>query len=109
MMPLVFDAMGGTHVRNRVEAFVHRVRRNREERPAGTRAAADARPAQGFAAGSAVRLKELFDQKLFDIRIPNVRLSEMKVPHLKVPDVKLPEVLLGWKKKGDPKGNGSDV
>jgi len=29
IMPLVFDAMGGTHIRNRVEAFVHRVERNR--------------------------------------------------------------------------------
>lgn len=42
MMPLVFDAMGPTHTRNRVEAFVHRVKRSREIRlaqtpvPAGT-------------------------------------------------------------------------
>lgn len=42
MMPLVFDAMGPTHTRNRVEAFVHRVKRSREKRlaqipiPAGT-------------------------------------------------------------------------
>ncbi len=32
MMPLVFDAMGGTHVKNRVEAFVHRVERSRGEK-----------------------------------------------------------------------------
>lgn len=32
MMPLVFDGMGGTHARNRVEAFVHRVKRGRDER-----------------------------------------------------------------------------
>lgn len=35
MMPLVFDAMGGTHVKNRVEAFVHRVLRHRQEGEAG--------------------------------------------------------------------------
>jgi hypothetical protein len=53
MMPLVFDAMGGTHVRNRVEAFVHRVRRNRDER-------------------LAARLREPLERKLFDARVPGV-------------------------------------
>ena len=32
MMSLVFDGLGTTHVRNRLEAFVHRVKRAREER-----------------------------------------------------------------------------
>ena len=31
IMPLVFEAMGGTHIKNRVEAFVYRVKRNRME------------------------------------------------------------------------------
>lgn len=32
MMSLVYEAMGGTHAKNRVEAFVHRVKRSREKR-----------------------------------------------------------------------------
>lgn len=32
MMSLVFDGMGNTHIRNRVEAFVYRVKRYKEER-----------------------------------------------------------------------------
>jgi predicted CoA-substrate-specific enzyme activase len=32
MMSLVFEAMGATHARNRVEAFVHRVKRSRDQR-----------------------------------------------------------------------------
>jgi hypothetical protein len=100
MMPLVFDAMGGTHVRNRVEAFVHRVRRNREERT-GPRAAGDADGIRASAAGSVARLKELFDQRLFDLRIPNVKIPEITVPHVKLPDLRLPERMRVWKR-----GNG---
>ena len=102
-MPLVFDAMGGTHMRNRVEAFVHRVRRNREERTV-PRAAGDAGGTRGAAAGSVARLKELFDQRLFDMRIPNVKIPEFTMPHVKLPELRLPESMRVWKRSNDRNG-----
>jgi hypothetical protein len=103
MMPLVFDAMGGTHMRNRVEAFVHRVKRNREER-SGQRAAEGAKDVRGSAAGSVARLKELFDQKLFDMRIPTVKIPEITMPHVKLPELRIPESMKGWKRSNDRTG-----
>lgn len=59
MMPLVFDALGGTHARNRVEAFVHRVKRSREERLAG-RAVAE-KLAGSTDSSSGNRFRKFFD------------------------------------------------
>ncbi|MDP1992881.1 MAG: acyl-CoA dehydratase activase [Syntrophales bacterium] len=97
IMPLVFDAMGRTHMRNRVEAFVHRVERNREEKL--DRLAAAAGPDRGNGGGHVARLKELLDQKLSDVKMPNMKLSEIKFPDMRMPQVRLPEGLWGWKKK----------
>ncbi|MEW6519577.1 MAG: acyl-CoA dehydratase activase [Thermodesulfobacteriota bacterium] len=104
IMPLVFDAMGRTHVRNRVEAFVHRVERNREEKL--ERMAATAGGDSGDGGGHVARLKELLDQKLADVKMPNMRLSGLKLPEMRIPNVRLPEGLWGWKKK---KENGTEV
>jgi predicted CoA-substrate-specific enzyme activase len=108
MMPLVFDAMGGTHVKNRVEAFVHRVVRNREEKLAAKKEAGT-RETDGKANGHVARLRELLDHKLFDVRLPNMKMPEMKIPdlrlptmkmpHMKIPHMWLPEGLWDWKKK----------
>ncbi len=93
MMPLVFENMGGTHIKNRVEAFVYRVKRNRDEKLARVDASLEA--------GHVTRLKELFERKFFDVRMPNMRLPEIKMPLLKIPDMSLPEGLWGWTKKKD--------
>jgi len=93
MMPLVFEAMGGTHIKNRVEAFVYRVKRNREEKLA--------RVAASLAAGHVTRLKELLERKFFDLKMPNMKLPELKMPLLKIPDIRLPEGLWNWTKKKD--------
>jgi predicted nucleotide-binding protein (sugar kinase/HSP70/actin superfamily) len=117
MMPLVFDAMGGTHVKNRVEAFVHRVVRNRAEKLAAA-GAAETWATDNPAGGHVARLRELFDHKLFDVRMPNMKLPEMKIsdlrlptmkmPHLKLPHMWLPEGLWDWKKKKEPNRKGSE-
>jgi len=104
IMPLVFDAMGRTHMRNRVEAFVHRVERNREEKL--DRLAAAARQDRGNGGGHVARLKELLDQKLSDVKMPNMKLSEIKLPDMRIPTVRMPEGLWNWKKK---KENGAEV
>ncbi|MBI5559240.1 MAG: hypothetical protein HY885_16575 [Deltaproteobacteria bacterium] len=91
IMPLVFDAMGSTHIKNRVEAFVHRVGRNREEKL--TRQAMAKETGSG-ASGHVARLLELIDQKRAEIRMPN-----MKLPELKLADLRLPEALRGWRRK----------
>jgi hypothetical protein len=97
IMPLVFDAMGRTHVRNRVEAFVHRVERNREEKL--ERLAAGIGQDRGNGGGHVARLKELLDQKLSDVKMPNMKLSAIKLPDMRMPNVRLPEGLWNWKKK----------
>jgi hypothetical protein len=103
-MPLVFDAMGRTHMRNRVEAFVHRVERNREEKL--DRLAAGIGPDSGNGSGHVARLKVLLDQKLSDVKMPNMKLPEIKLPDMRMPQVRLPEGLRVWKKK---KKNGTEV
>jgi hypothetical protein len=100
MMPLVFDGLGGTHVRNRVEAFVQRVVRNRQERLAVPAAAKPKGPA-GAGAGSVARLKEMLDQRLFDVRMPSVKFPEMRIPRIAIPELKLPKSLRGLKRKPD--------
>jgi hypothetical protein len=107
-MPLVFDDVGMTHLKNRVEAFVHRVKRNREDKFAGT-AIRGANRDDISTVGHVARLKGLFDQKLFDVRMQNIKLPEiklsdirltgMKMPQLKIPHMWLPEGLWNWKKK----------
>ena len=67
IMPLVFDAMGGTHIRNRVEAFVHRVERNRDDKLART--AAEPMATNGIGSGHVARLRELIDRKFPDISL----------------------------------------
>jgi predicted CoA-substrate-specific enzyme activase len=104
IMPLVFDAMGRTHVRNRVEAFVHRVERNREEKL--ERLAAGIGQDRGNGGGHVARLKELLDQKLSDVKMPNMKLSAIKLPDMRMPHVRLPEGLWNWKKKKDSDANG---
>ncbi len=112
MMPLVFDAGGMTHIKNRVEAFVHRVKRNREEKLAvteeGSGRAAHSR------SGHVGSLGELFEQKLFEVRLPEMKLPEIKIadlrlpglklPHPKVPNFRLPHVLRGRPGKKDRAG-----
>jgi len=117
MMPLVFDAMGGTHVKNRVEAFVHRVVRNREEKLAAAKEA-DTRVTDDKSNSHVARLRELLDHKLFDVRMPNMKLPEMKIPDLHLPSMKmpqmklphmwLPEGLWDWKKKREQDGKGGE-
>ncbi len=53
MMSLVFDGLGNTHTRNRIEAFVHRVKRNHRERME-----ARSRKEEGSGGGMFDRLKE---------------------------------------------------
>jgi predicted nucleotide-binding protein (sugar kinase/HSP70/actin superfamily) len=84
MMPLVFDSMGVTHVKNRVEAFVHRVKRNREEKLVVGDMSASAGRVSGT--GHVARLKELFDRKLFDAKFLNMKMPSMKFPSLRLPE-----------------------
>lgn len=90
MMPLVFEAMGNTHIRNRVEAFVHRVKRNRQEKLARTAAENLAFPvvATGYLAG----LKELLERKLFDVSIPDMKFQDLKMLDIRLPTIRMPRL-----------------
>ncbi len=107
MMSLVIDAGGMTHIKNRVEAFVHRVKRNREEKLAA--AAAMSGGERHSPAGHVASLKELFEQKISEVRLPEIKLPQIRIPDLrlagrklpllKVPQMRLPQGLRGGSKK----------